>query len=477
MRPCWVLTPEGINVDPGQSGGISGRGQAWIYFFAALGGLLFGYDTGVIGGAILFIRDEFRLSSGAQGLVVSLLLLGAIVGSALAGPLNDRYGRRKLLLWAGITFTVGALGAALAPGVGTLYLFRFVLGLAVGAAAVSVPLYLSESAPTRIRGAVATLNQVFISIGFLLAYGADLWLSGWAAWRWMVGLAVIPGVLLAVGIAFQSESPRWLVRHNRLDEARAVLARSRDPEAIDAELAEIQGVERASRSEATFRELMRARWVRPALVAACGLTILQQFIGINTIAYYAPTFLSKAGLGDQAAILNSVGLSTLGLIVCVGSLFLVDRVGRKPLLLTGLVLMGVAMGVLGINILVNGFTPGPTVVVDIACLWLYSTAFSISWGPVVWVMVPEVFPLRFRGAAAGIATLCNWAANFVVSAAFPVLLGVVGWVYVVFAVICFLSIAFTVYLVPETRRRSLEQIEEDLRARIPFAGRVTRQTG
>lgn len=447
----------------------SRRSQAWIYFFAALGGLLFGYDTGVIGGAILYIRDDFHLGEGAQGLVVSLLLLGAIVGSAVAGPLNDRYGRRKLLMWAGITFTVGALGAALAPEVGILYLFRFLLGLAVGAAAVSVPLYLSESAPTRIRGAVATLNQVFISIGFLLAYGADLWLSHWSAWRWMVGLAVIPGVLLAVGIAFQAESPRWLVRHNRLDEARAVLARSRGPAAVETELAEIQEVERVSHAEASLRDLLRARWVRPALLAACGLTILQQFVGINTVSYYAPTFLSKAGLGDRAAILNSVGLSTVGLIVCVASLFLVDRVGRKPLLLIGLILMGIAMGVLGVNILINGFSGGPTIVIDIACLWLYSTAFSISWGPVVWVMVPEVFPLRFRGAAAGIATLCNWAANFVVSAAFPVLLGVVGWVYAAFAVICFLSIAFVVYLVPETRRRSLEQIEADLRARVPLA--------
>jgi sugar porter (SP) family MFS transporter len=449
---------------------MSRQGQAWIYFFAALGGLLFGYDTGVIGGALLFIRADFGLSPVAQGLVVSLLLLGAIVGSALAGPLNDRYGRRQLLLWAGVTFTVGALGAALAPGAATLLFFRFVLGLAVGAAAVSVPLYLAEMAPTRIRGAVTTLNQVFISIGFLLAYAAGYGLSGTGAWRWMVGLAVIPGVILAVGMYFQVESPRWLIRHDRIDEAREILRRSRDADRVDAEITEIRAVEQEGHQEATFRELMRSGWVRPALVAACGLTILQQFIGINTIAYYAPTFLSKAGLGNSAAILNSVGLSAVGLVTTLISLVLVDRVGRKPLLVVGLVAMALAMAVLGGNILVNEFAPGTPVVIDIACLWLYSIAFSLSWGPIVWVMVPEVFPLRFRGAAGGFATLLNWAANFVVSATFPILLGVVGIVYLGFAVICLLAIAFTVFLVPETKGRSLEQIEESLRARIPAGG-------
>ncbi|MFZ0216489.1 MAG: sugar porter family MFS transporter [Candidatus Dormiibacterota bacterium] len=438
--------------------------RLFVYLLAALGGLLFGYDTGVIGGALLYIRGDLGLNAAYQGLVVSALLVGAVLGAAVAGPLTDRWGRRRLLLAAGVTFAIGALGAALSPNREVLVAFRFVLGLAVGIASLSVPLYLSEMAPTRIRGAVTSLNQFMIGVGFLLAYGVDYALSGAGAWRWMVGLAVLPGVALVVGMYFQAESPRWLVKKGRMEDARQVLGRSRTPDQVESELQEIGQVEKEEASRASVRQLLTAAWVRPALIAAWGLALLQQFTGINTVAYYAPTFLSHIGFPSSAAILFSVVNSVVGLIFTVLSALLVDRVGRKPLLIGGVVVMGIGMAGLGLGLLRFGLSGGTVGLLSMGFLILYGMGFSISWGPVVWVMIPEVFPLGFRGAAAGTATLLNWASNCVVSFTFPIALAASApTVYLVFAALCVVAVFFTIYLVPETKGQSLEGLERKLR--------------
>src|SRR5215203_4450610 len=265
-----------------------GGGNMPVYFFGSLGGLLFGYDTGVISGALFFISEELGLTPFREGLVVASLLLGAAVGAASAGPLSDRLGRRNIIIIAAILFSIGAIGAALAPNVGILVLFRIVLGLAVGAAALTVPLYLSEVAPTQIRGAISSLNQLNIVFGILFAFIVNALLASAGAWRWMLGLAAIPSLVLLIGMYFLPETPRWLVSQDRDEDARDVLRRSRDEETVEKEIQDIRGVE--EQEEGGLRELT-ASWVRPALVVAIGLAIFQQIIGINTIIYYAPSTL------------------------------------------------------------------------------------------------------------------------------------------------------------------------------------------
>src|ERR687894_1308045 len=311
--------------DATSAAGRGGDVNKLVYFFGSLGGLLFGYDTGVISGAILFISQELGLTPFLEGLVVASLLLGAAVGAASAGPLSDRLGRRNIIIIAAILFTIGAIGAALAPNVGVLVLFRIVLGLAVGAAALTVPLYLSEIAPTHIRGAISSLNQLNIVFGILFAFIVNALLASAGAWRWMLGLAVIPSLVLLIGMYFLPETPRWLVSQDRDEDARDVLRRSRDEETVEKEIQDIKEVE--EQEESGLRELT-ATWVRPALIVAIGLAMLQQLIGINTIIYYTPTTLTNVGYGNEAAIYANliIGVINVGMTLVV--IRLIDRVGR-----------------------------------------------------------------------------------------------------------------------------------------------------
>jgi sugar porter (SP) family MFS transporter len=437
-----------------------------VYFFGALGGLLFGYDTGVIAGAILFINKDLGLSPFMSGLVVSSLLVGAMVGAAFAGPIADATGRRKLVLVAAVVFAVGAIGAALATSAGMLVLFRVVLGLAVGAASLIVPLYLAEVAPTEIRGAVASLNQLMIVTGILIAYIANSALAGAEAWRWMIGLAVVPSALLFLGMLFMPETPRWLVSKDREEEAREVLRRTRDEVAVEAEMNDIKRVE--SQEEGGLGELL-ASWVRPALLVGMGLAIFQQIIGINTIVYYAPTTLTNVGFGNSAAILANAGIGVINVTMTLVAIRFIDRVGRKPLLLVGAAGMALSLGILGLTSLLLPEPSGVGLVgiVTLVCLALFIAAFAVSWGPIVWVMLGEIFPLKVRGSAMAVATVLLWGANFVVSLSFPVLLEALGlgWLFLGYALIGLAALLFVRYFVTETKGRSLEKIESDLRER------------
>ena len=437
-----------------------------VYFFGALGGVLFGYDTGVIAGAILFINEDLGLSPFTSGLVVSSLLVGAMIGAAFAGPIADATGRRKLVLAASIIFAVGAIGAALATSAGLLILFRFVLGLAVGAASLIVPLYLAEVAPTEIRGAVASLNQLMIVTGILVAYIANSALAGAEAWRWMIALAVIPSVLLFLGMLFMPETPRWLASKDRDEEAREVLRRTRDEAAVEAEMSDIKRVE--SKEEGGLGELL-ASWVRPALLVGMGLAIFQQIIGINTIIYYAPTTLTNVGFGNSAAILANAGIGVINVTMTLVAIRFIDRVGRKPLLLLGAAGMALSLAILGLTSLLLPEPSGVSLVgiITLACLALFIAAFAVSWGPIVWVMLGEIFPLKVRGSAMAVATVLLWAANFVVSLSFPVLLEAlgIGWLFLGYSLIGLAALFFVRSFVTETKGRSLEKIESDLRER------------
>lgn len=445
---------------PAGTVGARKRSNALIYAFGALGGLLFGYDTGVIAGALLFIRRNFALSPFLQGAVVSSLLFGALVGAAVSGSLSDRFGHRKLLIWAGALFTVGALAAAVSPGAIALIAARVVIGLAVGTASVQVPLYLSEMAPTRIRGGLSSLNQIMIGIGILTAYLVDYVLSGIGAWRWMVGLAVIPSLLLIAGMWFQPESPRWLMKHGQPDDAMAVLRRIRPEAEAAREFEEIALAARQPRL--SLLASLRTRWMWPTLAAAAGLAIFQQIVGINTIIYYAPTILNAAGFTAQSAILLTVLLSLLSTATTIVAANLVDRIGRRPLLMGGAVGMALAMAALGWIFSSAALTTTPGQVIAVGCIAFYKVCFSLSWGPIVWVMLPEILPLRARGPAMGGAALFNWLSNFFVALVFPVLLFAgAGAVFAIFAVCALFACAFTAFGLRETSGRSLEAIEAE----------------
>jgi sugar porter (SP) family MFS transporter len=440
-----------------------------IYVFGALGGLLFGYDTGVISGALLFIPNDFKLSPFLQGAIVAGLLLGAMIGAAGAGRLSDQLGRRRLIIVAAVVFTAGSLLAALAPSVGVLVAARVIIGVAVGAAALVVPLYLSEIAPTEVRGAIASLNQLMIVGGILVAFIVNAILASSGNWRLMLGLAAVPSLVLLAGMLFMPETPRYLVHAGEEETAREVLEDLPGDEPPQERIGEIREVEQEEEGGTGLGALWRARWVRPALLVATGLAVFQQLVGINTIIYYAPTTLTNVGFAKTSAIYANLIIGVLNVAMTVIAIRIVDRVGRKPLLFAGVVGMVGSLLVLGVSLSVLA-TPhhpsDPAAVVTLVCLATFIASFAATWGPVVWVMIPEVLPLSVRGTAMGVAVFGNWAANFAVSQTFPPLLKAVGPgpVFLGYAGLGILAGLFVMTFVTETKGRSLEEIEADLQA-------------
>jgi SP family sugar:H+ symporter-like MFS transporter len=452
-----------------------------IYFFGALGGLLFGYDTGVISGALLFIPDDFKLTPFLQGAIVAALLLGAMIGAALAGRLSDRLGRRHLIIVAAVIFTAGALLAALAPSVAVLITARFIIGLAVGSAALVVPLYLAEIAPTEVRGAVASLNQLMIVGGILVAFIVNAILASSGDWRLMLGLAAVPSLVLLVGMLFMPETPRYLVHAGDEKEAREVLEDLPGDERPDERIEEIRDVEQEEAGTG-LRGLWEAKWVRPALLVAIGLAVFQQLVGINTIIYYAPTTLTNVGFAKTSAIYANLIIGVVNVLMTLIAIRLVDRVGRKPMLFAGVAGMVASLLVLGISlsVLATPHHPGdPAAIITLVCLGTFIASFAATWGPVVWVMIPEVLPLSLRGTAMGVAVFFNWAANFAVSQTFPVLLSALGagTVFLGYAGMGVLAAVFVKAKVTETKGRSLEEIEADLQRDARGRGRRKAATG
>ena len=445
------------------------RHRRFVYVMAsiaALGGLLFGFDTGVISGALLFIRQDFHLNPLTEGFIVSALLLGAMVGAGISGTLSDRLGRRTIVLGAAVIFAAGAIGAALSPNVETLIAFRFVLGLGVGTASALVPSYISESAPTEVRGSLSSLFQLAITVGILIAYLVNALFAAAGDWRWPLGLAFVPALALFVGMYLMPETPRWLLSKGKEEEARRVLGRTRSTEEeIEGEIADIRRVEEETKEQAGYRELL-ASWVRPMLVAGIGLAVFQQFVGINTVIYYAPTIIESTGLANVASVLATVGIGVVNVLMTIVAILVIDRVGRKPLLYAGLAGMVVSLAIIG-GAFLDPNLAGILSWVTLAGLMLYVASFAVSFGPLLWVMLPEIFPLKVRGAGAGVSALSNWGANFVVSQAFLPLVALIGTtaVFWILAGICVAAAIFVHFLVPETRGRSLEQIEADLRKR------------
>lgn len=457
----------------------TGRQRRFVRVAAAItatGGLLFGYDTGVISGALLFITKDFApLSSFLQGVIVSVLLVGAVTGAIAGGPLSDRLGRRPVVLLAAIIFAVGAIAAALAPNVLVLIFARFILGLGVGLASLVVPLYIAEIAPPATRGALVSLNQLMITIGILLSYIVGVAFTPIEGWRYMFAVAVIPALILGIGMFTLPESPRWLVKNGKLDKARSVLLLSRVEADVETEMQQMEEIERIERQQAQvgYKELL-APWIRPALIVGVGLAIFQQITGINTVIYYAPTILEKVGFSAGGAIAaTALGVGAVNVGFTILAVYIVDRVGRRPLLLIGLIGMIVSLGLLGV-VFSLGATSGAAGLLATICLALYIASFAISLGPIFWLMISEIYPLNMRGSAMSIAALCNWGSNFIVALIFPVLLATFGgagsfWLFAALGIVAWI---FVYFMVPETKGRTLEEIEADLRGTGVTASRA-----
>jgi MFS transporter, SP family, galactose:H+ symporter len=426
-----------------------------IAVIAAIGGLLFGYDTSVISGAILFVRRQFALSSFETELAVSGVLAGAALGASMAGYLSDRFGRRPVLLVNAIIFGVFAIITGMANGLALFLAARFLVGVAIGVTSMITPLYIAELAPTSIRGALVTLNQLAIVTGIVVAYYVDYLFSGSGDWRAMFISAVIPSILLLIALIFLPESPRWLAARGQFDKARKVLARVENPEEVQRNMAELQNVTETGRL--AFRDLFTPRFRKP-LIVGIGLAIFQQITGVNTIIYYTPTILQMGGYHSAStAILATVLVGAVNFGATIISLFLLDRVGRRPLLLVGIAGMTFGLVDLGYSFGVHHVTAS-TVLLDVV---IYLASFAISLGPIFWLLISEIYPTTVRGQAMSLATVTIWLADLLVSITFLSMVAAFGarasfWLY---GGACVAAFIFSVKLVPETKDRTLEQIE------------------
>lgn len=428
---------------------------------AALGGLLFGYDTAVISGATGFLRLRFGLDDFWEGWTAACTLLGCMAGAGMAGALSDRFGRRKVMLLAAVLFALSAIGAALPRGLRDLIIARIVGGLGIGIASMMSPMYIAEVSPSRIRGRLVSVNQFAIIFGMLLVYFVNACIARqgdqeWnvnAGWRWMFGSGVLPALLFFILLFFVPESPRWLVRRGQPDRAESILARIGGPEHARREIIEIR--EALSMETGSLGQLLEPGMRRPLLIGV-GLAILQQITGINIVLYYAPKIFASTGLEITSAIGDTVFVGAVNLAFTIVAIWVVDRAGRKPLLLIAAAGMGLSLALLGEAFRRQQFQ-GPWVLILVLT---YVASFAIAMGPVVWVVIAEVFPTGIRGRAMAVATTCLWFACFMVTLTFPRMLDrFAGNTFHIYAAMCALCFVFVAAWVPETKGKSLEEIE------------------
>lgn len=450
-----------------------GRSNAQMTFFvcflAALAGLLFGLDIGVIAGALPFIAHEFQITSQQQEWVVSSMMFGAAVGAVGSGWLSYRLGRKYSLMIGAVLFVIGSLCSAFAPNNEVLLVSRVLLGLAVGIASFTAPLYLSEIAPERIRGSMISMYQLMITIGILGAYLSDTAFSYSGSWRWMLGIITLPALLLFIGVFFLPRSPRWLASRGRDAEARKVLEMLRDTtDQAKAELDEIRESLKIKQSGwALFKDNKN---FRRAVYLGVLLQVMQQFTGMNVIMYYAPKIFDLAGFASTAQQMWGtviVGLvNVLATFIAIG---LVDRWGRKPTLKLGFLVMAIGMGTLGTMMNIGMDTPAAQYFA-ILMLLMFIVGFAMSAGPLIWVLCSEIQPLKGRDFGITCSTTVNWIANMIVGATFLTMLNNLGsantfWIY---AGLNLIFIFITIALIPETKNISLEHIERNLMTGKPL---------
>ncbi len=436
----------------------------FVVFIVAMGPFLFGYNTAIISGAILFLGDTFTLSVFDKGMVVSIILLGAMLGAACSGMMTDRLGRRWGLIINGAIYLIGGFYAFSAGTFSNLLIARFIMGIGVGITSQAVPLYLSEIAPIRNRGAFVSTFQLSITIGILVAFGVGYAYSELRDWRMMFGFSIIPAAILFVGMFFMVESPSWLIGRGHEDKALKVLKRIRDK----VRWAEHEGdIKDGKKREKFHLKALFKPNLKKVLFLGILLSAFQQITGINTVIYYAPEILHIAGFASStSALLATVGIGIVNVIVTVVAVWILDKVGRKPLLLIGTAGMVVCLAILGISFLINAEWIDR---IAMFALMGYVGFFAIGLGPVTWVVISEIFPLSVRAQAIGIAALVNWACNFVVSLTFLDLLYFIGssLTFFVYAIIGVFAFLFSLFFIPETKGRTANEIQNVLKKGAP----------
>ncbi|MBV4365962.1 sugar porter family MFS transporter [Erwinia sp. BNK-24-b] len=448
-----------------------------IAFIATLGGLLFGYDTGVIAGALLFMKHDLHLTSLTTGMVTSFLILGSAIGAVFAGRVADRFGRKKIILTMALIFMVGSLGCATAPNVVMMITFRFILGLAVGGAAAIVPVYIAEIVPANRRWQFVTLQELMIVSGQLIAYTSnaainEIW-GGETTWRWMLGVACVPAVILWVGMLFLPDTPRWYAMHGRYREARDVLERTRHSRMVEKEMGEIRKSMSSKSEKNALRKKTISTWMKRLVALGIGVAMLQQLSGVNTIMFYAPTMLQATGLGTNASLLATIANGVISVLMTFVGIMLLSRFGRRPLLLTGQI--GCTCTLLAIGLLtwlmpetVDGHPDVLRSYLVLAGMLVFLCFQQGALSPVTWLLLSEMFPMRIRGMANGISVFAMQMTNFAIAFLFPTLLEKFGLTntFFAFAAIGIAGGIFAVLFAPETQGKTLEQIEKHFKKHL-----------
>lgn len=446
-----------------------------ITLVATFGGLLFGYDTGVINGAFSSLKENMALTPDTEGLVMSVLLIGAALGSVGGGKLADFFGRRKYLIYLSFVFFIGAILSAAAPNVTSLLIARFILGFAVGGASVTAPTFISEVAPTEMRGRLTGLNEVAIVIGQLAAFAVNaviglIWGHLPDVWRYMLLVQALPSIFLLIGMWRAPESPRWLISKNRREEALAILKQIRPEARAQQEYQDIITLieiekEKKLHTQSATSVIFNTPWIMKLILVGIAWAALQQTTGVNVIMYYGTEILKTAGFSEKMSLICNVlnGVFSVGGMI-FGVMYLVDRFKRKTLIVYGFALMAT------LHLIIAGadyFLVGD---MKATVIWLLGAIFvgvmQGTMGFLTWVVLAELFPLKVRGLSMGISVFFMWVMNAIVSYLFPVLQAKLGLgpVFLIFAVINYLAILFVVKALPETSNKSLEQLEEELSA-------------
>lgn len=472
------LTRQGTTV----KGNTASSNMKRITLVSTIGGLCFGYDTGVISGALLFMTRDLGLSPTAEGIITSSLLFGAAFGALFGGMLSDRHGRRKNLLWVAIIFVFGALATALAWDISSMLAARFILGLAVGCASVTVPVYIAELAPANQRERLVTVNELMIVTGQFLAYSVNAGIVNAypelsSNWRIMLAIPAIPGLLLWFGMMMMPESPRFFLQRGKEKEARHVLSGVRRPEEIDKEIRDIHTIIAMDASHPRLRQELSKKWVIQLILTGLMIVLATRVTGVNTIMYYAPTVLKSTGLGDAAAVTAAVANGLISIIATILGMAIIGKFPRRKMFLTGqigvtlvLVMIGLAFKMFfhyevqnGISVLQGNFSGASYVILGLMSLFL---VFMQGWiAPVFWLMLSEIYPLRIRGLGMGIAVFGLFGFDFIIQSLFPIMLSAWGGgaTFGVFAACNLIMLALLFKYLPETRGLSLEEIERKFR--------------